>query len=340
MKKFLFILIAVLSMFTMNAQTAVESQKAFDNTYVGIEGGVFTPTSFDAVFPLNGTAGVKLGKNFTPVYGLNIEGMSWFGSATDHKTRFSYKNVVRIVTVGMNLTMDVTNFSYHPNRKFHVILENGIGWLHGFNTNTYDSNDWYVKNSVLFHWTPNQTWNFYAGPAIYWNMTKNTHPKFNKSNSQFGINVGVNYNFKTSNGTHSFKKYNIAALNEEINTLRAENYALINREPEIVTDTIYNTVYKEVVKYVPNTYVIFFAQGSSEIDDYSILDSIPTDVIVNVKATASPEGSSKFNKKLSKQRAINVSEYLTNRGIKVSSCEGLGVTGKSSNRVAIVTIAE
>lgn len=340
MKKILFILVMIMSVFVVNAQTAIESQKALDNTYIGIEGGAFTPMSFNSVFPLNGTAGIKLGKNFTPVYGINIEGTSWFGSASDNQSRFSYKNVVRATTVGMNLTMDVTNFSYNPNRKFHVILENGIGWLHAFNSNTSDYNDLYIKNSVLFAWTPTQSWSFYAGPAIYWNVSKDGPIQFNKNHSQLGINIGVNYHFKTSNGTHSFKKYDIGAMNEEINALRAENQELINRKPEVVTKTIYKERIITETKYVPSTYVIFFAQGSAELNDYSILDSIPTDVVVDIKATASPEGAIKFNQKLSEQRAKIVSNYLTKRGIKVNSCKGLGVTGNTSNRVAIVTITD
>ena len=340
MKKFLFIVVMFMSILVANAQTAVESQKAFDNTYVGIEGGVFTPTSFNSVLPLNGTAGIKLGKNFTPVYGMNIEGMSWFGSASDNQSRFSYRNVVRATTVGMNLTMDVTNFSYNPDRKFHVVLENGIGWLHAFNSDAPDYNDLYVKNSVLFVWTPTQSWDFYAGPAIYWNTTKDGAIQFNKNHSQLGINVGVNYHFKTSNGTHSFKKYDIGAMNAEINALRAENKSLMNRAPEVVTDTIYKERVVTEVKYLPSTYVIFFAKGSAELDDYSVLDSIPLDVTVDIKATASPEGSTKFNQKLSEKRAKVVSNYLTKRGVKVNSCKGLGVTGNTSNRVAIVTITD
>lgn len=340
MKKFLFIIVAFMSVLVANAQIAVESQKALDNTYIGIEGGVFTPTSFNSVFPLNGTAGIKLGKNFTPVYGMNIEGMSWFGSASDNQSRFSYRNVVRATTVGVNLTMDVTNFSYNPDRKFHVVLENGIGWLHAFNSNASDYNDLYVKNSVLFVWAPTQSWNFYAGPAIYWNMTKHRDIQFNKNLSQLGINVGVTYHFKTSNGTHSFRKYNIGAMNAEINTLRAENESLMNRTPEVVTDTIYKERVITEIRYLPSTYVIFFAKGSAELSDCSILDSIPLDVTVDIKATASPEGSAKFNQKLSEKRAEVVSNYLSKRGVKVNSCKGLGVTGSTSNRVAIVTIED
>ena len=58
-----------------NAQKA----KFLDNWYLGVKGGVTTPMTFDHVFPLNPTAGFKLGKNFSPVFGANIEGLVGFG---------------------------------------------------------------------------------------------------------------------------------------------------------------------------------------------------------------------------------------------------------------------
>lgn len=55
------------------AQVAYEKAKAFDNVYLGVEGGVMTPLDFSRVTPLNTAAGLKLGKQFSPVYGANLE---------------------------------------------------------------------------------------------------------------------------------------------------------------------------------------------------------------------------------------------------------------------------
>ena len=65
--------------FTANAQIATENSKFFDNTYVGVEAGVHTPLNFNSVFPLNTVVGIKLGKEFTPVVGIEAEGIVSFG---------------------------------------------------------------------------------------------------------------------------------------------------------------------------------------------------------------------------------------------------------------------
>ena len=77
MKRILFIA----SMFfvgisNLQAQVAYEKAKFFDNVYLGVEGGASTNLSFNSTFPLNGAAGIKLGKNFSPVFGANFEGLS------------------------------------------------------------------------------------------------------------------------------------------------------------------------------------------------------------------------------------------------------------------------
>ena len=59
---------------------------------------------------------------------------------------------------------------------------------------------------------------------------------------------------------------------------------------------------------------------------------------VKVVATASPEGTAEYNKRLSEKRAAVVCDYLTKKGVNVVSAEGLGVKGDASGRVAIVTV--
>ena len=59
---------------------------------------------------------------------------------------------------------------------------------------------------------------------------------------------------------------------------------------------------------------------------------------VVIEASASPEGTTKFNQKLSEDRANAVKSYLESRGVKVTKATGLGVVGNESNRIAIVTV--
>ena len=52
------------------AQTAYEKAKFLDNTYVGVEVGATSPLDFNSMFPVNAVAGVKVGKDVTPVLGF------------------------------------------------------------------------------------------------------------------------------------------------------------------------------------------------------------------------------------------------------------------------------
>ena len=52
--------------------------------------------------------------------------------------------------------------------------------------------------------------------------------------------------------------------------------------------------------------------------------------------TYANEHEIKYNKNLSIDRAEVVANYLRNKGVNVISCEGLGVTDTTSNRVVLI----
>ena len=58
---------------------------------------------------------------------------------------------------------------------------------------------------------------------------------------------------------------------------------------------------------------------------------------MNITASASPEGTKEYNQKLSEKRAAVIADYLTKKGVKVNSYEGVGSEDENSNRIAIVT---
>ena len=63
---------------SLSAQT-VEESKVFDNIYVGINGGVATKTTGNRwLSNLNPNAGIRVGRWFTPVFGLAVEGSAYF----------------------------------------------------------------------------------------------------------------------------------------------------------------------------------------------------------------------------------------------------------------------
>ena len=97
-----------------NAQEGLQKAKFLDNWYLGVKGGATTPMTFNSVFPLNPTAGIKLGKNFSPVFGANFEGLVGFGDNgfcvdTQHKTFLNAKTFAKIMNLGINGTINLTN---------------------------------------------------------------------------------------------------------------------------------------------------------------------------------------------------------------------------------------
>jgi outer membrane protein OmpA-like peptidoglycan-associated protein len=345
MKKIILMVALVMSAFLgANAQTqheiAVSGVKPLDNMYIGISAGALTPLDLNHMFPLNTAASVKIGKDFTPVFGLNAEGLVMFGS--NHFNESS--TFVRATNVGVNSTVNLTNLflGYNADKVFTLSTEAGLGWIHqygNFNNvaKTLNQNDLTAKTGLVFAWALGQSKAFrlVAEPQIYWNLTQTDQVAFNKHNAQLGLQLGFVYNFLTSNGTHNFKEYDITAINNNINKLRED----LAKKPKVVKET--ETVTKTVT-IDKNEWVVLFAWKSAQLDSKAkaTLDEVPTNVTCVVNGLASPEGTAAFNKQLSQDRANAVKSYLEGRGIKVTSAEGLGVIGDSSNRLAIVNVAE
>lgn len=70
----------VLAAQTTSAQT-VEDSKFFDNWYLGVNTGLNAKTTHTAIFKnLNPSAGLRIGRYFTPVFGFAIEGEAYFNN--------------------------------------------------------------------------------------------------------------------------------------------------------------------------------------------------------------------------------------------------------------------
>lgn len=332
MKKFIFCAFLCVSAFiSTNAQTAIETPKFLDNVYLGVQGGAFTNLGFNSVLPVNGAAGVKVGKDFTPVWGANLEGDVLFGD--NHY--MDGKTFVKSSYVGLNGTLNLTNLflGYNTKRVFTVSAEGGLGWIHDYNFQGYSNNsltdfdidDLGAKTGLVFavNLGSAKKWQVYANPTVMWNLSKTGHVQFNKNNAQLGVFVGLAYKFKTSNGTHNFKVWNVGKMNSEINKLRAENEALKNIPPKVIEKT--NVVEKQTGMYV------VFAQNSSELTDEAKakLDKIPSGSEVYVKGGASPEGSERRNVELIGEREKSVKDYLESRGVKVTVVSGVEATRRA-----------
>lgn len=345
------------SAIVVNAQTAVQSSKVLDNVYVGVEGGVATPLTFDNVFPLNGTATLRVGKQFTPVWGAEVEGTAWFGSNSAYgffpsPNRFDgvSHNVVRGTYVGVNGTANLTNLFWGYKgtpRLFEVSTVLGTGWVHTFVPNVSDKYHNYlgVKTGLdlAFNLGKAKAHTVSLRPAVLWNVSQPGNSAnglaFNKLGAQLYLGVGYTYHFKTSNGTHHFKTYDIGTYEATIARLNDE---LAKKPTEVVVEKVVTKdapVTNAQTVVVDNTErVIYFAQNSDVLtsDATATLDNVTG--TVKVSAYASPEGTEAYNKALSQRRANVVAEYLRGRGVTVTEAVGYGVVGNTSNRVAVVTV--
>lgn len=372
MRKFILtMVIAFMMAFTANAQIATENAKLFDNTYVGVEAGVQTPLNFNSVFPLNAVAGIKIGKELTPVFGLEVEGMVGFGDnlynygyITSYSSqdlegaynlhKYGINTFVKTTNVGLNGVINWSNllFSYNGTPRFFEVKTNtGIGWMHYFGRpdllgvpliKYHDALTAKTAVDFAFNLGKTKAHTITVSPGVYWNLTADGHVKFDKTYAQLGLMVGYAYHFKTSNGTRHFKTYDIGAMNDEINRLNAE----LAKKPKEVVREVVKTVEVPATKAVEHETgfgikeTVFFAYNSAELDANAkeTLDKLGENGIYVVRGYASSEGSTEYNKALSLKRAEAVANYLRERGARVDTVEGLGVVfGPTTGRVAVVT---
>ena len=364
MKKFLTIFAFVLA-FALNAnsQTAIQTSKVFDNVSIGATVGASTPLSFNSVFPLNTLAGLRIQKDFTPTFGLQVEGLAFLNSNNNMYINPA-KTTLKATNVGLNGVVNLTNafngYLGSP-RTFEVSAVAGVNWIHEWETT---ANFLGAKTGMdfAFNFGSTKAHSIVLTPAIFWNLNKLNKMQFNKNLSQLAITATYVFHLGTSNGTRHFKTYDIGAMNNEINELRSENNELVEMnktlqkllaEKETDTGTKYiggeTTDEKKTVGDVmvatkavgSGEWIVMFAQGSAELTDEAKerLKTIPEGFEVSVKATASPEGSAKRNLEVSEARAKAVAEFLKAQKVNVKECVGLGCTGASSNRVAIVKTA-
>ena len=286
MKKLVLMLAAASMAASVSAQTVAES-KTFDNIYVGINGGVATKTTGHKwLSDLDPNAGIRIGRYFTPVFGLAIEGNAYFSN----KPWGSTGTVVRATNASLLGTVNLSNwfggYKGEP-RTFEVSALYGLGWMHVFTNNkafkdaTENQRNRMTSKAALdfaFNFGSAKQFQFYVEPSInfaFLGQSKNKElvatgnplnpvtvadhqeygykaasqagqPAYNINNSFVQLNAGLVYKFANSNGTHNFT---IVTPRDqaEIDALNAQINELRNRKPEVIT--------KEVVKEVPSVKV-------------------------------------------------------------------------------------
>ena len=261
MKKIAMFIAAAAIAVSASAQprTTITANKAGDNIYVGINGGVITglknnfknygltdkKNSFSVFSP---EFGVRVGKNFTTVFGLALDANLYFNAVKKSSPFRLSKTFVQGLDVDLLGTANLMNlfagYKGQP-RKFEIIALGGFGWTHAFNIyNVKKVNA--INSKVALDFALNlgekKAWQVYIEPALVYQLQgwgqadifgvnipfDGGDFKYDVRKAGFSLKAGVNYKFGTSNGTHNFAveqlrdQAEIDALNAKINAAKAE----------------------------------------------------------------------------------------------------------------------
>lgn len=365
MKKITTLFAAAVMAASASAQTVTES-KTFDNMYFGINTGVSTATKgHHWLQDFRPNLGVRLGRNFTPVFGLAAESNIYFKEVGRkqgglHKTGTAVNGINTSLLGTVNLTNWVGGYKGEP-RCFEVSAVYGLGWGHVF-SNAADYNDninMFTSKAGLdfaFNLGKAKAWQLYVEPSMNWALNGNGYEgvKYDINRAMFQVNVGLVYKFKNSNGTHNFTlasgrdQAEFDALNAQINSLREQNATLTSKDEQnqknlSAKDAEINNLKKALdecnkrpAKTATATNLqptVIFRQGKSVVDPAQVasIELIANymknhkDANVEIKGYASPEGSKELNQRLSEKRAEAVKDILVKK-YKISA-DRLKTTG-------------
>lgn len=369
--KRMFLMACVTVALSASAQTeqkAIIDSKSYDNWYIGVNGGVATKTSHNVWKDnLNLNGGVRVGRWFTPAFGLAFESNAYFGN----KPKPSTGTIVKYLNTGLAATINLSNWWFgYPGqpRFFEVIALPGLGMGHVFGNEdkvAQNLNDMTAKLALdfAFNIDKKKSLQLYLEPAmlyaLYGNTSTNTDLNMNVNRSYFQVNIGVIYKFKNTNGTHNFKyaepvmisnDVELSRLNDRISELESENAALKNAHKPTATTQVIEKINKTIDP------VVTFPKSSSVIESlqYPNIENMAKymknnkDIKLKVTGYASTEGTKELNQKLSEARAEAVKHALiTKYGISADRIEiaGDGATDTLSserayNRIAIMSVLE
>lgn len=353
MKKITTLFAAAVMAASASAQTVTES-KTFDNMYFGINTGVSTATKgHHWLQDFRPNLGVRLGRNFTPVFGLAAESNIYFKEVGRkqgglHKTGTAVNGINTSLLGTVNLTNWVGGYKGET-RCFEVSAVYGLGWGHAFsNAADYNDNMNMFTSKAGLDFAINlgkaKAWQLYVEPSMNWALNGNGYEgvKYDINRAMFQVNVGLVYKFKNSNGTHNFTlatgrdQAEVDALNAQINSLREQNATLTSKDEQnqknlSAKDAEINDLKKALdecnkrpAKTATATNLqptVIFRQGKSVVDPAQVasIELIANymknhkDANVEIKGYASPEGSKELNQRLSEKRAEAVKDILVKK---------------------------
>ena len=354
MKKIAMFIAAAAIAVSASAKTTVTGHKAGDNLYVGVNAGATTglagETSFKNFQP---TFGVRLGKNFTTVFGIALDADLGFNVQKNVSGSKTFIDNLDLDLLGTaNLMNLFAGYKGEP-RKFEIIALGGFGWGHGFGfgqkVNALTSK---VALDFALNLGADKKWQVYAEPYLRYALETfgvandviipNVKYdfggfKYDASRAQVGLKIGAIYKFGNSNGTHNFAieqlrdQSEIDALNAKINAAQAAAAAAaadaaakdakiadLQKQLNDCLNKPAPVVEEKVANLQPS---VVFAQGKSVVDksQYANIEMIAKymknnkDAKVKISGYASPEGSAELNQKLSEKRAEAVKNILVKK---------------------------
>ena len=336
-------------------RTVVTASKAQDNIYVGVNGGAMTTVkdgllngvkngefvsskAFNTFVP---NAGIRVGKNFTTVLGVAVEGTVYFSTNRAYNTK-TFVQAVEAYGLGTANLMNLFGGYKGQPRAFEIIAVGGFGhqWGFGYGQNV-SSLVSKIGADFAYNFGSDKQWQVYLEPTMNWSLTSHDLTdiqKYDLNKSGLALKAGVNYKFKTSNGTHNFAveqlrdQAEIDALNAKINAARAEadaaKAAAASKDAQIaqlkkaLADCEAKpAVVKKETKTEAYMPPVVYQVGKSVIDknQQQTVDLIAKymkknkDAKLEISGYASPEGDAAKNQALSEARANAVKDMLVKK---------------------------
>ena len=398
MKKIaMFFAAAAIAVSASAQRTAITANKAGDNFYVGLHAGAAT-TLTNYYDKMNGTGeksafqafaaqvGVRAGKNFTTVFGLALDANFYFKNHS-HSCPFKMgMTAIQAFDVDLLGTANLMNlfggYKGEP-RFFEVIALGGFGWTHVCALDKTSGINSKLGVDLALNFGSKKQFQVYLEPALVYylqgwseekhafaNLMQGDGFKFNSNKALFSLNLGVNYKFGTSNGTHNFAKEQVRdqaeidALNAKLNAAQAEansaksNSASLDGKIAQLQKSLNDCMNKpaaaaaQVKVARANLPISVVFEKSSAVVNRSQEANVEMianymkknkDAKIKISGYATPEGPADINQKLSEKRAEACKMILVKK-YKIDAnriqTEGLGITDKifdeyDFNRVAL-----
>lgn len=356
MKTKLILLSLAMVGFAMSASAQTKEKytsNGADNIFVSVTGGVSTTYSGKSEGKFGKLAPhftVSVGKWFNPVIGIRGQVGFWrtnFYTMHNPDNAGKVANHKNMVVARLDGLYNISNaiWGYNPDRLFNLSVFAGPGLTFAKTSKGFDIYD--SSNGLPIHrrGTNGEKLRPHINGSIglqgkfnvsqYWDIDlevrgeiADSYLGYANTSSAIGalfFGAGVTYTF----GGKKFQKLNPAvdtsALTDEINRLRSELAAALNKPAEVRTVVETKTVTETKFNKTP----IFFKIGSSKLDTYAkatvklVADGIKASGgTFKVQAYADKAtGSSSFNQKLTDARAQAVYDALIAEGVPASQLQ-------------------